>query len=209
MNDYRFQPRGLKEEFGWYQGKNLPHFDAGELTQFITFRLCDSMPHNLLEKWRAEAKTDAAFRRRVEKFLDSGYGECWLKTDAVATMMQNALLFHHDGKYRLHAWVIMPNHGHVLLTPLPGRHLDEITHSIKSYTAHEANKLLGRTGQFWQPEGFDRYIRNLNHFAAVVRYIHRNPVKAGLCKDASDWKYSSDWSGNDWSGGPSRPPRAR
>jgi len=149
------------------------------------------MPQDLLDKWRIEAKTDAAFRRRVERFLDSGFGECWLKEEEVATMVQNSLLFHHEKKYRLNAWVVMPNHAHVLLTPLSGNHLDTILHSIKSYTAHEANKMLGRTGQFWQPESFDRYIRNEKHFAAVVRYIHQNPVKARFCKESKDWKYSS------------------
>ena len=64
-------------------------------------------------------------------------------------------------------------------------------HSIKSYTAHEANKILGRSGQFWQPESFDRYIRNQKHFLSVIRYIENNPVKAGLCLRPEDWAYSS------------------
>ena len=51
--------------------------------------------------------------------------------------------------------------------------------------------MLGRTGQFWQHEPFDRYIRNATHYRNVVSYIENNPVKAGLCKQASDWRFSS------------------
>lgn len=189
--DYNFQPRDLKEEFGWYKGKSLRHFDAEEQTQFVTIRLCDSMPQDLLQKWRIEAKSDSAFRKRIERFLDNGYGECWLGVESVAVMVETALKFHHAKLYVLIAWVIMPNHFHFLLRPLPGIHLDKILHSIKSFTAHEANKLIGRNGQFWQHESFDRYIRNERHFHAVVRYIENNPVKAGLCDAVEDWKFSS------------------
>lgn len=85
----------------------------------------------------------------------------------------------------------MPNHGHVLLTQFKGVHLPAIMHSVKSYSAQMANKAVGRRGQFWQHESFDRYIRNPRHFNAVVRYIENNPVKAGLCGEASEWKYGS------------------
>ena len=100
-------------------------------------------------------------------------------------------VFHDGKKYLLFAWVIMLNHLHFLIRPLPGQHLDLIMHSIKSYTAHEANKILNRTGEFWQGESFDRYIRDARHFRATVRYIHMNPVKAGLCASPQEWKFSS------------------
>ena len=85
----------------------------------------------------------------------------------------------------------MPNHAHILLNPLNGYHLDEIEHSIKSYTANEANKLLGRRGQFWAIECFDRYIRDRRHFNAVVKYIENNPVKARLCRTPEEWEFSN------------------
>ncbi len=85
----------------------------------------------------------------------------------------------------------MPNHFHIAFRQKPGVLLEKIMHSIKSFTAQEANKLLGRQGKFWQEEYFDRYIRDGRHFAAVVRYIEMNPVKAGLCERPEDWKYSS------------------
>jgi len=198
--DNNFLPRGLKGEFGWYKGRHLPHFDAGERTQFVTIRLADSLPRELLDEWRIEAKTDAGFRKKIEKYLDNSYGACWLKREDVAEMVQNALKFHDGKKYLLFAWVVMLNHLHFLIRPLPGQHLDSIMHSIKSYTAHEANKLLSRSGNFWQEESFDRYIRDTRHFRATFRYIHMNPVKAGLCSSPEDWKYSTRFA-VDWSGG--------
>jgi len=69
--------------------------------------------------------------------------------------------------------------------------LSGILQSLKSYTANEANKLIGRKGQFWQKESFDRWIRDAEHFVKVVAYIENNPVKARLCKRAEDWRFSS------------------
>ena len=69
----------------------------------------------------------------------------------------------------------------------------DILHSLKSYTANEANKLLRRTGQFGQPESFDRWVRDADHFAKVIAYIENNPVKARLCKRPEDWRFGSAW----------------
>lgn len=85
----------------------------------------------------------------------------------------------------------MPNHVHLLCTPLSGHLLAEIMHSIKSFTSSEANKMLGRKGRFWQKEYFDRYIRNARQFVRTVTYIENNPVKANLCDRAEDWAFGS------------------
>src|SRR5690606_19456972 len=102
---------------------------------------------------------DSLLRKKIERYLDAGYGECWLRSHEVASVVREALLFHHGAKYELVAWVIMPNHVHLLLRPREGVHLPDILHSIKSYTAQKANRILGRSGAFWQRESFDRYIR--------------------------------------------------
>ncbi len=180
---------------GWYSRGYLPHVDGGEIPQFITIRLADSLPQSVLERWRQELArnviTDAELRRRIELYLDRGYGSCALKDGRVAAFVQDSLL-HFDGlKYSLRAWVVMPNHVHFLATPQEGYSLAEITHSFKSFTAHEANKILSRRGRFWFPEIFDRYIRNNEHFERAFAYIEDNPVKAGLCRKASDWPFSS------------------
>lgn len=139
----------------------------------------------------ASENARADFRKKIEKYLDRGYGECFLKEPEVAEMVAESLKFHDGRKYKLSSWVIMPNHIHFLVTPFENVEIREIAHSVKSYTAHEANRRLGRKGQFWQHEPFDRYIRNAIHFSNVVSYIENNPVKAGLCEVASQWQYSS------------------
>lgn len=74
----------------------------------------------------------------------------------------------------------MPNHVHALAEINPGYRLDRIVHSWKSYTAKEANRLLTRSGSFWAPEYFDRFMRDDEHLYSTVAYIEGNPVKAGL-----------------------------
>lgn len=183
---------------GWHSRGYLPHFDAGEVFQAITFRLDDSMPQQLLAKWRRELSRESedfadAIRYRIEAYLDRGCGSCYLTDRRIATLVQSALLHFDDDRYRLSAWVVMPNHVHVLAAPCLGHTLSGIMHSIKSYTANEANKLLNRKGPFWFEDYFDRYIRNAQHYENAVNYIESNPVRAGLCRSAREWRFGSAW----------------
>jgi len=184
---------------GWHSRGYLPHFDGGELAQFITFRLHDALPGPVLVRWKEELKhekpgeVEALMRRRVEAYLDQGHGSCYLQDPVIASIVQNALFFHDQTKYRLAAWVMMPNHVHLLCTPATGHNLAEIMHSLKSYTSNEANKIIGRKGRLWQKEYFDRYIRNARHFAKVSAYIENNPVRARLCERPEDWRFGSAW----------------
>jgi len=181
----------------WHSRGYLPHWEAGAIPQSITFRLHDSLPRTLLETWREELanlpETEATRerRQRIEAALDAGHGECLLRNIEVGTLVEHALLHFDQQRYKLHAWVIMPNHVHVLITPLEGNTLSSILHSWKSFTAKSANQLLGRIGTFWLEEYFDRSIRNEEHYNRVVEYIHNNPVKAGLCVAAEEWGLSS------------------
>ncbi|MGE5645668.1 MAG: transposase [Acidobacteriota bacterium] len=94
------------------------------------------------------------------------------------------------GHYRLHAWVVMANHVHVLLTPRVTA--SKLHQSVKGFTARQANELLGRTGeQFWQRESYDRWVRNEQEFQRIVGYIERNPVTAGLVARVEDYRWSS------------------
>ena len=108
-------------------------------------------------------------------------------------MVQDSLLKFDGSRYHLFSWVVMPNHVHCLMTRFEEYELSAILHSLKSFTAHEANKTLRREGQFWIEDYFDRYIRNAEHFEKTVKYIENNPVKAGLCLRPEDWPYSSAW----------------
>ena len=175
---------------GWYSRGYLPHFDAPGLIQGITFRLWDSLPANVVQILAEEAD-NAAKRTRVEEYLNAGYGACYLADSRIAHLMEGTLQFFDGKRYRLIAWVVMPNHVHVLVEIFEGWPLDKILHSWKSYSATEANKILQREGKFWFREYFDRYIRDERHFANAVQYIHQNPVRAGLVECAEEWLYSS------------------
>jgi putative DNA methylase len=179
----------------WHSRGYLPHFDADGFTQFVTFGLADSVPQEVLNRWREDLGngeiTDADFRRRVEYYLDQNYGSSHLRNSAIASCLEDTLLKWDLELYRLISWSIRPNHAHVCLTPNDGVKLSKVMHSIKSYVAHEANKILNRKGQFWAEEYFDRYIRDYKRFASVIAYIDNNPVKAKLCKSPEQWRWSS------------------
>jgi REP element-mobilizing transposase RayT len=191
-----------KEELraaGWHSRGYLPHFDGRAIPQFITLRLADSIPKKVIECWKQELRhlddeqDRILLQKRIERYLDQGYGRVFLKDTEVAKIVQDSLLKFDGLRYNLFSWVVMPNHTHSLLTRFDDWELSQLMHSHKSYTAHEANKLLKRTGEFWMDEYFDRFIRNAEHFQNTVRYIENNPVKAGLCKKPSDWPFSSAW----------------
>ena len=92
--------------------------------------------------------------------------------------------------YELHAFVVMSNHVHLLITPMID--LTKVMHSLKRYTAFEANRILGRTGQpFWQDESYDRLVRNGEEFDRIKHYTETNPVKAGIVSAPEDYIYSS------------------
>ncbi|MGB7209161.1 MAG: transposase [Pyrinomonadaceae bacterium] len=113
----------------------LPHFNVEQATQFVTFRLADSMPQTLLKFWKSELErgecTDVDFRKRIEQYLDQGYGSCALSDYRVAAKIRETLFKWDDERYTLVAWVIMPNHVHILIKLLEANSLSEIMHSIK------------------------------------------------------------------------------
>src|SRR5438034_3576687 len=127
-----------------------------------TFRLADALPAALLFSLRQTLplEKEAEQRRRIEKYLDAGHGACHLRDDRVARLAEDALLHFNGRRYYLLAWVVMPNHVHALIETNPGNGLPQIVHSWKSFTAKAANRLLSRDGESWQPEYFDRYIRD-------------------------------------------------
>lgn len=143
----------------------------------------------MAEEW--EAFSNREKRTRIEEYLNNGYGACHLKDERIGRLIEEALLHFDDQRYHLIAWVVMPNHVHVLVEQVRGYPLGDIVHSWKSYTAIEANKILGRKGQFWYPDYFDRFVRDQEHLTNVIEYIHNNPVKAGLVDRPEEWAFSS------------------
>lgn len=189
---------------GWHTRGYLPHYD-GRVTQHVTFHLADSLPRDALERMAAELdalppqEQEIERRKRVDTWLDAGHGCCVLRGPDIAAMTQQALK-HFDGlRYSLLAWVIMPNHVHVLFRPAEGQAVSKIVASWKKFTARRildaadaATPLLGAVPRpVWHREYWDRFIRNEKHFRTVVEYIHNNPVKAGLVARPEDWPWSS------------------
>ena len=183
----------------------LPHVDAPEGTYFLTFRLHDSLPAQIVVQWTTELRfrklqqkqnrgsiylLEDEYFHKIEAYLDTNAGDCWLSDPKIANIVSKALRYFDTKRYILHTWTIMPNHVHVLFTILTGFHLSSIAHSWKSFTAKEANRVLGRSGSFWQPESFDRLIRSHRQMEFTIRYILNNPVKAGLCKDFFQWPWT-------------------
>lgn len=109
----------------------------------------------------------------------------------IGGLIEEALLEFDGKRYALVAWCVMPNHVHALIETRQGYALDRVVHSWKSFTAHAANKVLNRSGAFWAPDYFDRYIRDEAHLASTMEYIEFNPVRARLCREPSEWPFSS------------------
>ena len=178
-------------------GNRLPHWQQEGATYFVTFRLADSVPRLLAEKWRAERQEwlddhplpwsleteneyHAEFSRRLDQWLDRCEGASWLRDGGCRALLTKT--FHHvDGKrYWLHGWVIMPNHVHLTVSIEAGSDLSPEVSAWKSISARRINRHLGRSGTLWQPDYFDRLLRDEDHFRNCVRYLRGNPVKAGL-----------------------------
>ncbi|PYL98471.1 MAG: hypothetical protein DME27_05125, partial [Verrucomicrobia bacterium] len=181
--------------------RNLPHWEQVGATYFVTFRLADAVPTSLASQWRDELQNWRRFhpepldeearkeyRRRFlqvrEDWLDQGHGSCLLREPKAAAVVAEALRHFDSQRYHLDAFVIMPNHVHALVQPLPGHSLKEILRSWKSYSARQINKTLGRSGSVWMEESFDRIVRDWNALIKCRDYIARNPEKAHLCTGA-------------------------
>jgi REP element-mobilizing transposase RayT len=131
-----------------------------------------------------------AYCRAMERLLDRHCSGDLV--GSVASMVADATRFMHDNDWlKLYSYVIMPNHIH-LLARSACKHVSNAIEDFKHYTTTQFHQLHSDvSGSLWQRECFDRWIRSTRHFWAAVRYIHANPVKAGLCKDVLDWPYSS------------------
>jgi REP element-mobilizing transposase RayT len=151
------------------------------------------------------ADANKELQRKIERYLDMGRGECHLGNPAIAEVVAEFLRYFDGEQYVLEEWVIMPNHVHFVIWPMPNWTLSGIMQSRKRHSAREANRLLGRTGtKFWQPEYYDHWVRDEEEKARIRRYIRNNPVKAGLCGAAEEWRWGSAWNGRCGSGLPAR-----
>ncbi|MCB1221523.1 MAG: transposase [Planctomycetales bacterium] len=166
---------------------------AGSGLQAVTFQLFDAVPPRRMYQLQQGIESEDRRRlfNRVEPDLDRGLGQCWLREERLAAIVRDSLLHYHRQRYRMHAWVIMPNHVHCLMEPLGGYSLGRLVGAIKGFSAGQINKLMQRSGKVWLDGSFLSRIKHEEHFDAAVEYIHNNPVSAGLCAHAHEWRWSS------------------
>jgi REP element-mobilizing transposase RayT len=182
---------------GWYSRGYLPHFDDGLSLQCLTYRLGDALPSDVVARLRDLAADGGKCQLEIERCLAAGHGSCLLRIPQNAQIIVDNWRRFEDVRYHLHAWVVMPNHVHVLIEPLACWPLARIVQSWKSYTAKQIiPQADASAGRLWQPDYWDRFIRNGRHYLATVDYIHQNPVNARLCARPGDWLWSSAYSGS-------------
>jgi REP element-mobilizing transposase RayT len=171
--------------------RRLPHIYPEGKPLFITWHLHGSLPHS---SYPPPGKLNAgqAFVW-IDRHLDAARsGPLYLKQEPIAQLVIASIRYNAEQlqHYELHAFVVMANHVHLLVLPRvnPSRFLQ----SVKGYTAREANRLLGRTGQpFWQAESYDHWVRDDRESDRIRAYIENNPVRAGLVANAEDYPWSS------------------
>lgn len=185
-----------------YYRRRLPHWVPDQVPVFVTWRLAGSMPRTppvvLAASPVAPARgagASSAGRKfvAVDGDLDRDQrGPRWLADARIAEMVTTAVLYGDAGRqlYHLYAYVIMPNHVHVVWQPC--RPLCRIMEWLKGTTARRANRFLGRREEpFWQDESYDHWIRTETELNRIIRYVERNPVGAGLVDKIEDWPWSS------------------
>ena len=191
-------------EYRAYYRRNLPHYQPKGETYFVTFRLVGSIPAEVVKKLTIERKNleeiflrdrilskgyitliNRIFFQKYEAFLDPAeHGPRWLIQDDIAEIIRTTLHYWDRKRIDMIAYCIMPNHVHAVIKVYPvdenGKefYLTKFMHSIKGYSARQANIILGRTGNpFWHEETYDRVVRNQQELIRTIQYIRNDPRK--------------------------------
>ena len=200
----------------WYR-PGTPHFVtyrlAGSLPVSAIERLKRRRARLVRAGFGATPSRKAVLHKRMfaayDRLLDANRRVRRLADPAIAGLVAENLR-HGDGRwFALLAYCVMPNHVHAVFVPSepaappaggeadPGGEvadgrspLSRVMHSLKSYTANRANARLGRKGPFWQRESYDHWVRDGGELGRIVDYVLHNPVRAGLCERASDYRWS-------------------
>lgn len=188
---------------------NLPHWFQPQVTYFVTFRTEDSLPKSVAEDRHRRRNdwlrrhgidpTTQAWSRRLEQLsarhqrqfhetfsqefldhLDKGYGTCVLTRPELARIVADSLRYFDGDRYHMGDFVVMPNHVHLLVCLIQQTDIERQCYSWKKFTAGKINRVLGRTGRFWQEESFDHLVRSVESYERLRSYIANNGPKAGL-----------------------------
>jgi len=176
---------------GWHERGYLPHRDEPGLTQFVTFNLVDSFPVALRSEWEhfAKLEDDRERLKELEGYLDKARGDCFLRRPEIAQIVENNFREHAGERYELKAWVVMPNHVHVLFK-VGTVSMSETIGAWKRNTGRLANRRLGRSGAFWAEDYFDVFMRDAEHEQKTVKYIENNPTKVKMVLDPKAYVWS-------------------
>ena len=195
-SDYLHPDRSIQKH-----GDKLPHWQQDEVMQFVTFRLGDALPVDKVRRWKEERRlwlltypkpwdpeTEQEYQRRftwkIERWLDEGMGSCLLKDPACRAILSEAFMKFQGERLDHQAWVIKPNHVHLLFKPMVP--ISKLVQAWKSFSANAIG-----LGPIWQRNYRDTMIRSEDHFINAVRYIRNNPVKAKL-PEASFTRWQSE-----------------
>lgn len=197
---------------GFHSRGSLPHLKREGGTYFVTFRQAGTLPTDLVLRlkrerqaiiqqaeaakrpltWHEQEELFRWYSDPIDKHLDAGLGTCYWRDPELARLVAGAILHFSGQRYELNAWVVMPNHAHVVVQPRPPHTLSDILHSWKSFTAHEIRKRIPAMPiPFWQKESYDHLIRNADDLHRCCHYTLMNPVNARLCAQPENWRWSS------------------
>jgi REP element-mobilizing transposase RayT len=146
---------------------------------------------------------------RTALFVTFSTAKRWVLPESVRQAVLEHCLHDHLVKFTMHGVVVMPDHVHLVFTPLCDKDenpygLAEIMNSIKGASAHSVNKILGRRGHVWQDESFDHILRRDESVRAKVEYICANPLRKGLGLREDDYP----WLWREWAEGAKMEPQS-
>jgi REP element-mobilizing transposase RayT len=177
----------------------LPHWEVVDADYFITLRLAGTLPHELKEELQQIVSnvSRTKYQDKTRKYFAKM--EAWLDNDCTNDLLTNKQIakevsstfdiYEFKGIWKVHSYVIMPNHIHWFFRPL-NQSMSESIQNFKRITARKSNQSLGRTGRrFWQKEWFDHWSRTPEESEKIIQYIRNNPVKAGFVAKPEEWPY--------------------
>jgi len=191
--------------------RNLPHILPEDAVFFVTFRVHNSFPLQVLVDLKSEyqkelkaTKINIAKSKILRSRLNEIYNEYFhefdtlldnyisdfdLTSNKISKILLEAMHYLDRKEYKLICYCIMPNHVHLIIYKLQ-KPLFKIMQVLKGFSAREISKILNRNGKFWHTESYDNIIRSRNELHTKIQYVLNNPVKAGLVKTKEAWKYS-------------------
>ena len=184
---------------------SIPANGLAKLSRFRCQLENQRSPNNQTSRLSTEAWTKTKSKllfAEMDKWLDRAIAANYLAIPELASEVENAMLYFAPERYSVWAWVVMSNHIHwvfepslewenQLLSSTDRTSRETIMHSLKRHTSRQCNRLLDKTGTFWQDESYDHCIDGVDELQRVINYVELNPVKAGLCNRTEDFTYSS------------------